>query len=144
MKTRRSKMNKKKERVVTIMYSNIQGITKKKESLLNIMEEINCDICLLAETMTCRIKIPGLTLLTLGFFVQLSPGGGLIGPPCTICPKMPAYGSNFAHILFNMSSFKKNYYRRDDVIFMMTSALFGRVTIEISGEIGEIRYIFVF
>ena len=69
MKTRRSKMNKKKERVVTIMYSNIQGITKKKESLLNIMEEINCDICLLAETMTCRIKIPGLTLLTLGFFV---------------------------------------------------------------------------
>ena len=52
-------MNKRKERVLTIMYSNIQGITKKRESLIDIMDNIDCDICLLAETMTCTIKIPG-------------------------------------------------------------------------------------
>ena len=52
-------MNKKKERVLTMMYSNIQGITKKRESLIDIMENIDCDVCLLAETMTCKVKIPG-------------------------------------------------------------------------------------
>ena len=41
------------------MYSNIQGVTKKKESLINIMEELNVDICLLAETMTRTFKIDG-------------------------------------------------------------------------------------
>ena len=64
MKIRRSKMNIKKERVLTVMYSNIQGITKKKESLLNIMEEVDCDICLLAETMTCKVKIAGCRCIT--------------------------------------------------------------------------------
>ena len=57
-------MNKKKERVLTIMYSNIKGFTKKKESLVNIMEEIDCDLCLLVETMTCRAKINGCKSVT--------------------------------------------------------------------------------
>ena len=46
------------------MYSNIQGYTKKCESLLYIMEEIDCDICLLAETMTRKIKIDGCQCIT--------------------------------------------------------------------------------
>ena len=41
------------------MYSNIQGISKKKESLIDIMQEVDCDICLLAETLTNKIKLPG-------------------------------------------------------------------------------------
>ena len=41
------------------MYSNIQGYTKKKESLSFIMEELDCDLCLLAETMTRNVKLKG-------------------------------------------------------------------------------------
>ena len=51
-KVRRSKKGKKQYETLKLMYSNIQGVTKKKESLLYIMEELECDICLLAETMT--------------------------------------------------------------------------------------------
>ena len=61
---KRSRKVKRKEYVLNIMYSNIQGITKKKESLIDIMEEADCDICLLAETMTNKIKIPGCRCVT--------------------------------------------------------------------------------
>ena len=50
--------------MLSIMYSNIQGVSKKKESLLDIMEEVDCDICLLAETMTNKVKIPGCRSVT--------------------------------------------------------------------------------
>ena len=56
---RRSIKRKKEKEIITVMYSNIQGVTKKKESLINIMEELNVDICLLAETMTRTFKIDG-------------------------------------------------------------------------------------
>ena len=46
------------------MYSNIQGVTKKKESLMNIMEELNVDICLLAETMTRVVTMDGCRCFT--------------------------------------------------------------------------------
>ena len=42
---------------INIMYSNIQGFTKKKENLIHIMEELDCDVCLLTETMTKLVKI---------------------------------------------------------------------------------------
>ena len=58
-KIRRSMKNKKKAECITLMYSNIQGITKKRESLMNIVEVIDADICLLAETLTNKIKIEG-------------------------------------------------------------------------------------
>ena len=61
---RRSKSGKKKDCVLSIMYSNIQGITKKKESLTDIMNEIDCDVCLLAETMTNKVKIAGCRCIT--------------------------------------------------------------------------------
>ena len=46
------------------MYSNIQGFTKKKENLIYIMDEVDCDICLLAETMTRAVKISGCRCIT--------------------------------------------------------------------------------
>ena len=56
-KTRRSRKKKKVNETINIMYSNIQGFTKKKENLIHIMEELDCDVCLLAETMTKLVKI---------------------------------------------------------------------------------------
>ena len=58
-KVRRSKKGKKQYETLKLMYSNIQGVTKKKESLLYIMEELECDICLLAETMTKNVELSG-------------------------------------------------------------------------------------
>ena len=58
-KVRRSSKNKNDKQILNIMYSNIQGLTRKKESLLEIMEEVGCDLCLLAETMTSNVKISG-------------------------------------------------------------------------------------
>ncbi len=46
------------------MYSNIQGFTKKKESLCEIMDELDCDVCMLAETMVCKAKINGERCIT--------------------------------------------------------------------------------
>ena len=63
-KVKRSKRNNKNEKILKIMYSNIQGVTKKKESLIEIMEDVDCDICLLAETMTNTFKIPGCRCIT--------------------------------------------------------------------------------
>ena len=56
-RNRRSRSKKQNDTIINIVYSNIQGITKKKESLTHIMEELGCDVCLLAETMTRTIKI---------------------------------------------------------------------------------------
>ena len=58
-KIRRSVAHKVKDVTINIMYSNIQGFTKKKESLSFIMDELNCDICLLAETMTRTVNVKG-------------------------------------------------------------------------------------
>ena len=55
---------KKENEILNIMYSNIQGVTKKKESLLYIMEDQDIDICLLAETLTKCVNFPGLRCIT--------------------------------------------------------------------------------
>ena len=57
---RRAKTNKRKTKEIKVMYSNIQGFVGKKASLTEIMEAVDCDICLLTETMTTNVKIDGL------------------------------------------------------------------------------------
>ena len=63
-KIRRSIKKKDQADIINIMYSNIQGYTKKKESLSFIMDEVDCDICLLAETMTRNVKLKGCRCIT--------------------------------------------------------------------------------
>ena len=63
-KIRRSNKKKVQNEVINIMYSNIQGFIKKKESLLFIMDQLGCDICLLAETMTRTVNIKGCRCIT--------------------------------------------------------------------------------
>ena len=58
-KVHRSRKGKKEYEILNILNSNIQGIARKKESLQYIMEELDCDICLLAETMTKTVKLNG-------------------------------------------------------------------------------------
>ena len=58
-KIRRSMKRKKDNETLTIMYSNIQGFTKKKESLAGIMGDLGVDICLLAETLTRSVTMNG-------------------------------------------------------------------------------------
>ena len=55
---------KKESEMLTVMYSNIQGITRKKESLMYIMEELKVDICLLAETLTKNVQLSGCRCFT--------------------------------------------------------------------------------
>ena len=62
-KTRRSRKKKCTEEM-NIIYSNIQGVTKKKSSLCEILESTNADICMLAETMTCVIKMNNCVCIT--------------------------------------------------------------------------------
>ena len=63
-KIRRSVTKKLNNQSIKIMYSNIQGVTRKRESLMYIMEELECDVCLLAETMTCTIRFEGCRCIT--------------------------------------------------------------------------------
>ena len=53
---RRTNKRRNEAHTLILMYSNIQGITKKRDSLINIMDELKCDVCLLAETMTMSSK----------------------------------------------------------------------------------------
>lgn len=48
---------------LTIMYSNIQGVTRKKISLMEILGTVDPDICLLAETMTANFKLDGVKVV---------------------------------------------------------------------------------
>ena len=57
-------MNKRLYKNITILYSNIQGFVGKKDSILEIMETVECDVCLLAETMTTNVKIEGMKCIT--------------------------------------------------------------------------------
>ena len=63
-KVRRSTRRKTENEVINIVYSNIQGVTKKKESLLHIMNELQCVICLLAETLTKYLDLKGCRCIT--------------------------------------------------------------------------------
>ena len=57
-------MNKRVTKEIKIIYSNIQGFTGKKESIQEIIERSNCDICLLTETMTVNVKLSGMKCIT--------------------------------------------------------------------------------
>ncbi len=59
-KMRRGGMNRRNQKCIKIVYSNIQGFTGKKTSLHDIMDTVDCDICMLAETMTLNVKMEGL------------------------------------------------------------------------------------
>ena len=61
---RRAKMNKRVSKNLKILYSNIQGFTGKKTSIENIMQIVNCDVCLLTETMTTNVRIDGAKCIT--------------------------------------------------------------------------------
>ena len=63
-KLRRSIRRRKDNEILNVMYSNIQGVTKKKESLVSIMEDMDVDVCLLAETMTRSVKVSGCRCFT--------------------------------------------------------------------------------
>ena len=56
---RRGKKGKQRTDQITILYSNIQGVTGKKVSFMEIMEVCDPDICLLTETMTANFKLEG-------------------------------------------------------------------------------------
>ena len=61
---RRSRMNRRIEKKLTIMYSNVQGYTGKKDSILEIAEALGCDMCLLTETMTTNVTMAGAKCIT--------------------------------------------------------------------------------
>ena len=56
---RRTKKQKNKAKKINIMYANIQGSTGKKTSLQYIMNTVEADIVLLAETMTRKVVLDG-------------------------------------------------------------------------------------
>ena len=53
-------MNRRLLKELRILYSNIQGFTGKKSSIQEIMQTIECDLCLLTETMTTNVKLEGM------------------------------------------------------------------------------------
>ena len=61
---RRGKMNRRLSKTINIVYTNIQGFSGKKDSISDIMLRTNCDICLLAETMTVNVKLNGMKCIT--------------------------------------------------------------------------------
>ena len=48
---RRSKMNRRLEKKLVVVYSNVQGYTGKKDSVTEIAETLGCDVLLLTETI---------------------------------------------------------------------------------------------
>ena len=56
---RRTKKQKNKAKKINLLYANIQGFTGKKTSLQFIMNTLEADIVLLAETMTRKVALDG-------------------------------------------------------------------------------------
>ena len=48
---RRAKMNRRVCKQLRIFYSNVQGFTGKKTSIQDIVQTVDCGICLLTETI---------------------------------------------------------------------------------------------
>ena len=57
-------MNQRMKKQLTIVYSNIQGFCGKKDSIQEIMNIVDCDICLLTETMTTNVRMQGMKCIT--------------------------------------------------------------------------------
>ena len=57
-------MNKRRSKELRIFYSNIQGFVGKKSSIQDIIQTVDCDVCLLAETMTTNVKLEGMKCIT--------------------------------------------------------------------------------
>ena len=90
---RRAGMNKRLTKNIKIMYSNIQGFTGKKSSITDIFHSIDCDVCMLVETMTTRVKIEGGRSIcpnkSVGQNVAIVLGSRLSG-----CPTMKLFDPN--------------------------------------------------
>ena len=61
---RRAGMNMRKGKQIRILYSNIQGFVGKKSSIQDIIQTVDCHVCLLAETMTTNVKLDGMKCIT--------------------------------------------------------------------------------
>ena len=61
---RRAKMNRRVCKQLRIFYSNVQGFTGKKTSIQDIVQTVDCGICLLTETMTNNVKLNGMKCIT--------------------------------------------------------------------------------
>ena len=57
-------MCKRAKKYFTLVYSNIQGFTGKRDSIQEIRKTVDCDICLLTETMTVNVKMDGMKCIT--------------------------------------------------------------------------------
>ena len=57
-------MNKRNCKELRLLYSNIQGFVRKKSSIQDIIQTTNCEVCLLAETMTKNVKLDGMKCIT--------------------------------------------------------------------------------
>ena len=57
-------MCKRAKKYFTLVYSNIQGFTGKRDSIQEIMKTVDCDVCLLTETMTVNVKMDGMKCIT--------------------------------------------------------------------------------
>ena len=57
-------MNHRLKKQFIVLHSNIQGFTRKKESIKEILQRSNCDVCLLTETMTTNVKLHGMKCIT--------------------------------------------------------------------------------
>ena len=92
---RRSKKCKKLSKNIRIVYSNIQGFTRKKNSLNEILQTLDGDICLLAETMTAKVKMEGTKCIcpikSVGQNVAIMLGKRVLG-----CPLLKIYEPNLA------------------------------------------------
>ena len=80
---RRGGMSKRLSKQLKIFYSNVQGFIGKKNSILEIIQTTDCDVCMLAETMTTNVKLPGLKCITseksVGQNVAIIPRGRVAG-----------------------------------------------------------------
>ncbi len=86
-------MNKRITKQIKLVYSNVQGFTGKKTSVTEIVQSLDCDICMLVETMTTRVKVEDMKSIcpskSVGQNVAILVGSRLIG-----CPTMKLYEPN--------------------------------------------------
>ena len=57
-------MNRRLEKKLVVVYSNVQGYNGKKDSVTEIAETLECDVLLLTETMTTNVRMAGYKCIT--------------------------------------------------------------------------------
>ena len=92
-KCRRSKVKRNSTKTLTLMYANVQGVRGKKTSLKYVMDQVNADVVMLAETMTRKVSVDGCQCI----IPSTSTGQNvaiLLANSCTNCEKMKLYDPN--------------------------------------------------